>query len=154
MLLRRELNTNTAILGAVIALLKVKSLSIKPVALIQEGLRTARLLNIEDDLMKQGRGKPKTFRTGNRDNVTAGTALRLTEENIAVPEGARVTMIAKPGNSGVIYFANSKEECEDSDKRFDGLDAGLAHSFNTGDVRDIWFDAATSGEGISWYVEQ
>jgi len=42
------LNTQQATLGAVIALLKVKSLGINPVTLIAEGLRTARKLNLED----------------------------------------------------------------------------------------------------------
>ena len=148
------MNTAQAILGTNIAILKLKSLSINPVNLILEGVRTARQLNLADDIINQGTGKPR-FRTGNIDISPIGTAVQLTTESIAVPEGKAVTVIGKPGNSGVIYFGNSKEECEDTTRRFDGLDPALAHSFpDVNNVNEIWVDAATDSDGVSWYVGQ
>jgi hypothetical protein len=83
---------------------------------------------------------------------TAGTPVRLVSGDVPVPAGRKLTMIAKPGNTGVIYFANTQAECV-AGTRFDGLAAGLAHSFLVQNANEIWIDASVSGEGVSFYVE-
>lgn len=146
------MNTQLAILGTLIAVLRRKFPPMLTVEQIKEGLRVARQLDIDDRIRREGEGK-KEFRTGQKDVASAGTPVKLTEESISVPYGRRVTVIAKPGNTGVIYFGNEDEILE-SGKYFDGLDAGLAHSFDISNVNLIWVDAETGGDGVSWYVEQ
>lgn len=147
------MNTEEALLAALIAVLRRQFPPMLTIEQIYEGLKIVRKLKIEENIRRNGENKDE-FKTGNKDNVAAGTALRLTNESIPVPAGYQVTMVAKPGNSGVIYFGNSEANCEDTAKRFDGLDASLAHSFRVSNVSLIWFDAATTGDGVSWYVEQ
>lgn len=140
-----------------IAILRRKFPPILTIKQIQEGLRIAKRLNIEEAIAieaEEGEKEGSIFKTNQKDITTAGIAERLTASNIKIPEGMQVTVIAKPGNTGVIYFGNSKENCEDTSKRFDGLSPGLAHSFVIGNVNEIWVDAAADGDGVSWYVEQ
>lgn len=127
--------------------------NIDVVETVKRAIPYARALLAELDVIREAAGK-SPFRTGNRDVAAAGTAVRLTDESITVPKDKRITVLSKPGNSGMIYFGNSKDECESSTKRFDGLSAGLAHSFEVNDVRDIWVDAEIDNDGVSWYVEQ
>jgi hypothetical protein len=94
-----------------------------------------------------------TFKTGQKTVTTAGTPVQLSSVSVPVKAGTKLTVIAKPGNTGVIYFANSEAECV-AGTYFDGLSAGLAHSFGVQDVQDIWIDASVNGEGVSWYCEQ
>ena len=93
------------------------------------------------------------FLTGQRTVDTAGTAVQLTTSSITVPGGFQLTVIAKPGNSGTIYFGNSKGDAEGAMK-FDGLSAGLAHSFRVKNVNLVWVNGDTDGDGVSWIVEQ
>lgn len=146
------MNTAEATLATLIAVLRRMFPPALTVEQIYEGLKIARKLQIEEDFRRKGENKDE-FRTGQLDIAAAGTAERLTDESIPVPAGYRVTIIAKPGNSGVIYFGNSKDNCQDAAKRFDGLDKGLAHSLKISNVNLIWIDAATSSDGVSWYVE-
>ena len=83
---------------------------------------------------------------------TAGTPVPLVTGDVPVGAGKKLTMIAKPGNTGVIYFANTEAQCVVG-TRFDGLAAGLAHSFLIQNANEIWIDASVSGEGVSFYVE-
>jgi len=87
-----------------------------------------------------------------KDVTAAGTAEQLS--SLEVPDGCQLTVIAKPGNTGTIYLGKSKTDCENSAKRLDGLSAGLAASFKVSNANLVWIDAATSGEGVSWFVEQ
>lgn len=90
--------------------------------------------------------------TGQKDVTTAGTAVQLPD--VTVPDGCQLTIIAKPGNTGYIYFGNSKANAESSTNRFDSLSAGLAVSLKVTNANLVWIDASVSGEGVSWIVEQ
>ena len=98
-------------------------------------------------------GNTTVFKTGQKSVVTTGQPVCLAATSILVPAGSKLTVIAKPGNTGIIYFANTQALCI-AGTYFDALSAGLAHSFNVQDVQNIWIDASVSGEGVSWYVEQ
>ena len=100
------------------------------------------------------RGNKAAWTHGQKDNATAGTALQLSTVSIPIPDGCKLTILAKPGNADVIYAGKSKEACESSTERVDGLAAGLAMSLGVTDVNLAWIDAASSGDGVSWFVEQ
>jgi hypothetical protein len=83
---------------------------------------------------------------------SAGDAQQLPD--IVVPDGCQVTIIAKTGNTGIVYLGRSKLEAEDPLQRFDGLIAGLAHSLKVENANLVWVDVDNNGEGVSWSVEQ
>lgn len=99
-------------------------------------------------------GNKSAWIHGQQDVASAGTAEQLSTTSVPVPDGCQVTILAKPGNTGTIYAGKSKADCEDTAKRVDGLAAGLAMSLEVTDVNLAWVDAAVSGEGVSWFVEQ
>lgn len=93
------------------------------------------------------------FAHGQLDVTAAGTAEQLASD-VSVPVGCQLTVIAKPGNTGTIYLGNSKANAESATARFDGLSAGLAVSLKITNANLVWVDAAVSGEGVSYIVEQ
>jgi len=93
-----------------------------------------------------------TFATGQRDVITAGEPEQL--DDWPIPDGFKLTVIARTGNTGYIYFGKSKGECANNKQRFDGLSAGLAVSFRVQNANAVWVDASVDGEGVSWIVEQ
>ncbi len=92
------------------------------------------------------------FQTGQKDVATAGTPEKL--DDFPIPDGFKLTVIAKTGNTGYIYLGKDKGDCANSGRRFDGLGAGLAVSLRVKDANAVWVDASVSGEGVSWIVEQ
>lgn len=98
------------------------------------------------------RGVFASWEHGQLDVTAAGTAEQLPD--VVVPSGCQLTILAKPGNTGVIYLGNSKANCEDTAKRVDGLSAGLAVSLKVANANLVWVDAAVTAEGISYFVEQ
>lgn len=94
-----------------------------------------------------------SFLTGQKDVTVAGTAEQLTATSIPILDGYLLTIVAKPGNNGIIYYGNSKANAEGGDK-FDGLDAGLADSLRVSNVNLVWVNSSVSGDGVSWRVEQ
>lgn len=146
------MNLQQIIAGATIAVLRRQFPTIAIKEQIVEALKIVKALRVEDDIARKSENK-KEFRTGNKDITSAGTAEQLTNESIPIPEGNQVTVVAKPDNEGYVYFGNSKEECQSATKKFDGLAAGLAHSFRISNIDLIWVNVSKNGEGVSWYVE-
>ncbi|GAI87997.1 unnamed protein product, partial [marine sediment metagenome] len=75
-----------------------------------------------------------------------------------IPDGFKLTVIARPENTGYIYLGKNKGECANNKRRFDGLGAGLAHSLRVQNVNAVWVDSSVQGttaapEGVSWSVE-
>jgi len=99
-----------------------------------------------------GLGNRTSITTGQRDVPAAGTAEQL--PSVTIPEGFQLTIIAKPANTGTIYFGNSKANAESATARFDGLSAGLAVSLEITNANLVWVNASVNGEGISYIVEQ
>jgi hypothetical protein len=93
----------------------------------------------------------KTWRHGQKNVTTAGTPEALGD--LEIPDGYPVTVIAKTGNTGYIYLGKTEGACANSNTRFDGLSAGLAHSLRVKNLNEIWIDASVDGEGVSWSVE-
>lgn len=93
-----------------------------------------------------------TFATGQKDVTTAGTPEQL--DDLAIPDGFKLTVIAKPGNTDVIYLGKNKGDCANNKRRFDGLEAGIAVSLRVKNTNAVWVDAGVSDEGVSWIVEQ
>lgn len=96
-------------------------------------------------------GNLTTFQTGQKDVVTAGTPEQL--DDFPIPAGFKLTVIARTGNTGVIYLGKNKGDCANNKRRFDGLDAGIAVSLRVKSASAVWVDAEVSGEGVSWIVE-
>ena len=93
-----------------------------------------------------------TFWTGQKDVPTAGVPEQL--DDLPIPTGFKLVVIARTGNTGYIYFGKDKSDCANNKRRFDGLSAGLAHSFRVKNASAVWVDASVDGEGVSWFVEQ
>ncbi len=97
-----------------------------------------------------------TFSTGQRDVETIGEPEQL--DDFPVPDGFQLTVIAKTGNTGYIYLGKNASDCVNNKRKFDGLGAGLAHSFRVKNANAIWVDSSVQGtsaapEGVSWSVE-
>lgn len=97
-------------------------------------------------------GNLPTFQTGQKDVTTAGEPEQL--DDWPIPDGFKLTVIARTGNTGYIYLGKSKGECANNKQRFDGLEAGVAHSLRVQNANAVWVDASVDGEGVSWIVEQ
>lgn len=95
--------------------------------------------------------KPNVI-TGQKDVTAAGSPEQL--DDLAIPDGFGVTIIAKTGNTGYIYLGATEADCASSSSRFDGLSAGLAVSLKIENLNKVWVDASVNGEGVSWIVEQ
>ena len=98
-----------------------------------------------------------TWAHGQRDVETAGEPEQL--DDFPVPDGFQLTVIAKTGNTGYIYMGKNASDCANNKRRFDGLSAGLAHSFRVKNANVVWVDSSVQGttaapEGVSWSVEQ
>ena len=96
-------------------------------------------------------GNLPTFATGQKDVTTAGEPEQL--DDWPIPDGFKITVIARTGNTGYIYLGKSKGECANNKQRFDGLGAGVAHSLRVKNANAVWVDASVDGEGVSWSVE-
>ena len=92
-----------------------------------------------------------TFATGQKDVPTAGTPEQL--DDFLIPNGFKLTVIAKPGNTGYIYLGSTKGDCANNMRRFDGLEAGVAVSLKIRNASAVWVDSSVAGEGVSWIVE-
>jgi len=97
-----------------------------------------------------------TFATGQKDVATMGTPEQL--DDLPIPAGFKLTVIAKTGNIGYIYLGKNKGECANNKRRFDGLGAGIAHSLRVKNASAVWVDSSVQGtaaapEGVSWSVE-
>jgi len=90
--------------------------------------------------------------TGQKNVTTAGTAVRLPD--VAVPDGFKVVLMAKPTNTEYIYLGNSKVAAEDSSTYFDRLEAGDSITLQITTLKLVFINSSVSGEGITWIVEQ
>lgn len=97
-------------------------------------------------------GNKPAFATGQKDVATAGEPEQL--DDLIIPDGFKLTVIAKPGNTGYIYLGKNKGEVGNNKRRFDGLEAGVAHSLRVKNASTVWVDSSVDGEGVSWIVEQ
>ena len=85
-----------------------------------------------------------------KDVLVAGTAVRL--DDLDIPDGYNLVMIAKPANVGNIYFGSTAAEATDPTKHItrakkDALSLGIANA------SEVWIDADNPGEGIEGFVE-
>ncbi len=97
-------------------------------------------------------GNRAALTTGQKDVTTAGTAEQMPD--VKIPNGFRAVILAKPGNTGYIYFGNSKANAESSTNRFDRLEPGDSIPVCLTNLNLLWLDCSVSGEGVSYYVEQ
>lgn len=95
---------------------------------------------------------PNSFITIQKDVTTAGTQVRVADHS--VPNGWPILMIAKPGNSGSIFWAASSADVLNTAKRWDKLEAGKSVAPFVSNTNLIWLDTDNSGDGVSIYVPQ
>ena len=86
---------------------------------------------------------------GTKAVAAAGTRERLVAaaSNVQVRS---VTIVAKEGNTGVVYIGGEAIAANNSPD----LNPGDAVSFASGDafnLADVWVDAAVSGEGVDYW---
>ena len=98
-----------------------------------------------------------TFATGQKDVITAGEPEQL--DDLPIADGFKLTVIAKPNNTDLIYLGKNKSDCANNKRRFDGLEAGVAVSLKVKNVNAVYVDSEAQGttaapEGVSWIVEQ
>ena len=74
-------------------------------------------------------------------------------DDFPIPDGFKLTVIARTGNTGYIYLGSTKGDCANNKRRFDGLEAGVAVSLRVKNASKVWVDASVTGEGVSWIVE-
>lgn len=94
-----------------------------------------------------------TVRSGQTTVTTAGTAVPLTTTAVRC---TRVIIQALEGNTGAIYVGNDGAGDVSSANGFVlGSTAGTNDRVELacGDTANIWLDAATNGEGVSWIAE-
>ena len=103
-----------------------------------------------DTLIAPIANKP-AFTTGQKKVDTAGEPVQL--DDLLIPDGCKLTIIAKTGNSGYIY-PGTRATARQSNRRFDGLSAGLAVSLKVNNANLVWIDASVSGDGVSYIAEQ
>jgi hypothetical protein len=96
-------------------------------------------------------GSRSQFITGQKNVTTAGTPEQL--PSVSVPDGFKVIIMAKPGNTGDIYLGNSATILSAS-QRFDKLEAGDSVPLQVTNTNLIWIDSSVNGEGICYIVEQ
>lgn len=101
-------------------------------------------------------GNLPTFVTGQKDVITAGEPEQL--DDWPISDGFKLTVIAKPNNTDLIYLGKNKSDCANNKRRFDGLEAGVAVSLRVRNVNAVYVDSEAQGttaapEGISWIVE-
>jgi hypothetical protein len=77
--------------------------------------------------------------------TTAGTAV----QGSAV-KGTLFQIQALPGNTGVTYFGNDGADDVSATTGFPLPSAGPGVVLEIGDLSDLWFDAATSGDKVAW----
>lgn len=92
-----------------------------------------------------------TIITGQHIVQAAGVPEQL--ENILIPAGYPVTLIAKPGNSGYIYIGPDKGSASDTQRRFDALQPGIAIQLHITDLSALWIDADNDLDGVAWIIE-
>jgi len=103
-----------------------------------------------DEIVKYTQNRSK-WTHGQKDVVAAGTAEQLPD--VAIPDGLDGVVRAKPGNTGDIYLGRSKGEASRSITRIT-LAAGEAQKLRVNNFSLWYVDAAVSGEGVEYFVEQ
>ena len=87
---------------------------------------------------------------GHKDVTAAGTAEQLPD--VTVPNGFSLVVRAKPGNTGNVFYGNSKANAEDVTKRLT-FSAGNGVTLRVTNTNLVWVDAALPGEGVEYWVE-
>jgi hypothetical protein len=103
------------------------------------------------ELLRAWVNNKPSFYTNQKDVTTPGIPVQL--DDVEVPPGCELTVLAKPTNAGYIYFG-TEQTISQSTRRFNGLSAGLAKNFKITNANLIWIDASSAGEGVSYYVER
>lgn len=90
------------------------------------------------------------FASGKKTIVAAGTAEQLSSQ--VVPDGFEVVVKALAANATNVHVAKSKSDAETDADAYE-LAAGESIGLKVQNTDDIWIDANTNGEGITFAVE-
>ena len=90
-----------------------------------------------------------SFIVSDMDVTAASTAEQL--PSVSIPDGFALLIKAKPGNTGNIYHGESKLKAEAHKAT---MQSNESYEYKVTNANLIWIDAATSGEGIEYAVEQ
>ena len=91
--------------------------------------------------------QPSIFtKTGIATVATAGTAIQVgVGDGIPIAPPGIITILARPGNAGAMYFADTESRVGGAGTRFT-LNPGDSIDVAVPDMRRLWFDAANSGD--------
>ena len=107
---------------------------------------------LAERLGTSGGGKNRDSWEHSQKTVTAdGIAEQLPA--LAIPDGFNLVVRALPGNSDNIYLGKSKADAENADERLT-YSKGNGLSLGVSNANLVWVDAAVSGEGVDYWVEQ
>jgi hypothetical protein len=85
--------------------------------------------------------------TGQITVATAGTAVQGSD--VKLTSGVWIEALA--GNTGVVYFGNDGAGDVTADNGYQ-LDKGKATFAPVANLNELWFDAATSGDKLCWFM--
>jgi len=86
-------------------------------------------------------------RSGQITVTTAGTAV----QGPASPQGLLFLLRAHPGNTGVVYAGNDGSDDVTASNGFPLSSTSVTQAY-TSSLRDLWFDAATDGDKVCWFM--
>ncbi len=103
------------------------------------------------------------------DTVAAGTIILKDNENLTdevasatvtlkaskhIPDGIKMVVKAKQGNTSTIHVSNSAARALNSAVGAFTLRLSESLEIKVPDTKDVWIDAAVSGEGVEVFVEK
>lgn len=86
------------------------------------------------------------FYTAQKNVTTSGTPVQLASQS--VPEGVKVIVKGKDGNTGTITFGFSSADALNTGTAHFKLLPNQANEFQVTNTDLIWIDATVSGEGV------
>jgi hypothetical protein len=85
--------------------------------------------------------------------TTAGTRVRLVAQGTVADASQRVIVTAFSTNTNVVTIGAATVVGAAATRRGVGLAAGATQAFSVNDPSQLWVDAVTNGEGVSFVVE-
>jgi len=84
--------------------------------------------------------------------VTANGTAEILSTGFAVPAGVAVIIKAMSANTNDVFLGHTKAIAESATDRF-ALSADQAVSLQVANLKNIWLDSTTNGEGVEFLLE-
>ena len=98
----------------------------------------------------ESQGNWDTLETGQETVATAGTAVQVNGgTSLTIPDGSSVVIRADTDNTDAVYVG---DDTVDSSTGF-VIGTGESVELQVKDISNVYIDAATSGNSVSWITE-